>query len=50
MPEDLSGATRPMKGGDFYIRMNGRAAEAADFYVRAFGPAVTRRMPHDGNS
>lgn len=48
MPE-AAVATRPsadvMNGVIPYVAMNGRAAEAADFYVRAFGARDLGRMP-----
>ena len=37
--------TRTMQGVIPYIGMDGRAAEAADFYVRAFGARDLGRMP-----
>ena len=36
-----------MKGVIPYISMGGRAGEAADFYIRAFGATDTGRMPLD---
>ena len=36
-----------MKGVIPYLAMQGRAAEAADFYVRAFGATDAGRMPWD---
>ncbi len=49
MPEDQQFATRAMKGVIPYIGMNGKAGEAADFYVRAFGARETGRMPTEGD-
>ena len=45
MPEDIKIEARTMQGVIPYIGMNGRAAEAADFYARAFGARDLGRMP-----
>lgn len=49
MPDDAKTATRPhadaMRGVIPYLDMNGRAAEAADFYARAFAATDLGRMP-----
>lgn len=46
---DTATATRPdacvMRGVIPYLSLGGRAAEAADFYARAFGAADLGRMP-----
>lgn len=46
---DTATATRPdaaiMRGVIPYLDLNGRAAEAADFYARAFAAADLGRMP-----
>jgi PhnB protein len=45
MPDDLKIDARTMRGVIPYIGMNGKAGEAADFYVRAFGARDLGRMP-----
>ena len=45
MPDDLKIDAQTMRGVIPYIAMDGRAAEAADFYARAFGARGLGRMP-----
>jgi PhnB protein len=49
MPEDTATTTRPdpavMRGVIPYVGFAGRAAEALDFYARAFGATELGRMP-----
>ena len=45
MPDDLKIDARTMRGVIPYIGMNGKAGEAADFYVRAFAARDLGRMP-----
>ncbi len=45
MPDDVKIEARTMQGVIPYIGMDGRAGEAADFYVRAFGARDLGRMP-----
>lgn len=55
MPPDSPTAAEPrldaatMRGVIAYISLDGRAAEAADFYVRAFGARDLGRMPDSDN-
>lgn len=48
MPEGIAIEPRTMMGVIPYIGMHGRAAEAADFYARAFGARDLGRMPAEG--
>jgi PhnB protein len=45
MPDDVKIDARTMRGVIPYIGMDGRAGEAADFYVRAFGARDLGRLP-----
>jgi PhnB protein len=45
MPDDVKIDARTMRGVIPYVGMDGRAAEAADFYVRAFGARDLGRLP-----
>jgi PhnB protein len=45
MPDDVKIDARTMQGVIPYIGMDGRAGEAADFYVRAFGARDLGRLP-----
>jgi PhnB protein len=45
MPENVTVDARTMRGVIPYIGMDGNAAEAADFYVRAFDARDLGRMP-----
>ena len=45
MPEGIQIDARTMQGVIPYIGMDGRAGEAADFYVRAFGARDIGRLP-----
>jgi PhnB protein len=47
MPDDLKIDARTMRGVIPYLGMDGRAAEAADFYLRAFGARDIGRMPSE---
>jgi PhnB protein len=51
MPDDVQTTTRPearvMAGVIPYFGLDGRAGEAADFYVRAFGARDLGRMPDE---
>ncbi len=47
MPEDITLDARTMAGVIPYVGMEGRAAEAADFYARAFAARDLGRMPSD---
>ena len=48
MPDDIQIDARTMRGVIPYIGMDGRAGEAADFYVRAFAARDLGRMPGRG--
>ena len=45
MPDDVRSDSRLMPGVIPYVGMNGRAGEAADFYVRAFAAKDLGRAP-----
>jgi PhnB protein len=45
MPDDVKIDARTMQGVIPYIGMDGKAGEAADFYVRAFGARDLGRLP-----
>ena len=45
MPDDVKIDARTMRGVIPYIGMDGKAGEAADFYVRAFGARDLGRLP-----
>ena len=47
MPDDIKIDTRTMQGVIPYLGMNGRSAEAADFYVRAFAARDLGQMPYE---
>ena len=47
MPEDIKIEARTMQGVIPYLGMDGRSAEAADFYVRAFGARDLGRIPYE---
>ncbi len=53
MPQDANAPARPapetMLGVIPYLNLDGRAAEAADFYVRAFGATDAGRSPDPEN-
>ncbi len=49
MPDDPKIDARTMQGVIPYIGMDGKAAEAADFYARAFGARDLGRMPMEGD-
>jgi PhnB protein len=53
MPDDATTQTRPsadvMRGVIPYLDMNGGAAEAAEFYARAFGATNAERMEDPQN-
>ena len=47
MPDDIKIDARTMQGVIPYLGMDGRSAEAADFYVRAFAARDLGRMPYE---
>jgi PhnB protein len=47
MPDDIKIEARTMQGVIPYLGMDGRSAEAADFYVRAFAARDLGRMPYE---